>query len=215
MVTLTLKEKKRRKWNRVAFLLLTLSLCLLTCGVSTAFFEYVKSGNKVNTIETGQMVFTYSESNDAGSGIYIENAMPTSDEDGKNLRIANQYFDFQIYTNIISAPLEYQIVAAKQSNSTLPDDYVKIYLTRREGNYETPVEETTPNGEVILFSQLANTDYPGQTGKVIYRETVTNNKEYSKEYRLRMWVKEDVDVLDSNFSNKQFSIKINVYARSL
>lgn len=214
-VALTEEEERERKGKKIIVLLLLLSIIVFTAGASYAFFQYIERGNTVNVIETGDMVFRYDESKSSDNGIRLVDALPMSDMDGKSLQAPHQYFDFQVYTNIVNSPVEYQVVASVQEDTNLPYDDVKVYLTEKNGNQETPVDGSIVDGKVIKFSTLPETNYPGQTGKVIYRETLQRRTDYSKTFRLRLWVSDDVDPETDDYLGKKFSIKVNVYAQSL
>lgn len=209
-------DKKNYKNSRIVFALLLLSLLFMTGGLSYAFFEYIGKGNTTNSIETGDLIFRYDENVSQGNGIQLVNALPISDENGKTLQAAHQMFDFQVFTNIIDTSLEYQIVAKKQADSNFNEHYVKIYLTEIKGNQEIPITSTIKeDGSVIRYSELPETNFPNETGELIYRETMKNVAKYTKNFRLRMWIADDADVSSSDYVNKKFSIKINVYAQSV
>lgn len=211
-----MSDKRNYKSSRIIFFLLLLSLLFMTGGFSYAFFTYIGNGNTTNTIETGNMIFRYDENASQGNGIQLVNALPINDETGKTLQATHQIFDFQVFTNIVDTSLEYQIVAQKQSNSNFNEHYVKIYLTEIKGNQEVPIISTIKSdGSVIRYSELPETNFPNQTGKLIYRETMKNVAKYTKNFRLRMWVADDTDASSSDYPNKKFSIKINVYAQSV
>ncbi len=210
------ENEKKKRHPSILIILFLLSIVLVTMGVSFAFFEYIERGNTVNYVETGNMIFRYDESNREGNGIRIVDAFPITDAEGKVLTGSNQTFDFQVYTNIVDNPVEYQIVAVKQDNCTLEESDVKVYLTQVNGSQETPVRNAIKSdGTVLRYSDLEDTDFPNQEGQIIYRHTMTNHTSYTQDYRLRMWIAEDVNPADPNFSNKVFSIKVNVYARSV
>lgn len=208
-------DKRNYKSTRTIFALLLLSLLFITGGFSYAFFEYIGKGNTANLIETGNMIFRYDENSSQGNGIQLVNALPMSDENGKTLQSAHQMFDFQVFTNILDTSLEYQIVAKKQADSNFNEHYVKIYLTEIKGNQEIPITSTIkPDGSVIRYSEFPETNFPNQTGKLIYRETMKNVAKYTKNFRLRMWIANDADASSDDYANKKFSIKVNVYAQS-
>lgn len=201
----------------ITLVLLLLSILALTIGSSFAFFQYVLKGNTVNYIETGDVIFAYNEGKDVTNGIKIADALPVSDTEGKVLSAPNQTFDFQILSNIANTPIEYQVVAQTEADSTLSSNYVKVYLTSLTGGIEEPVLGAIKGNAVIKYSELLDTDFPGQTGKVIYRETMNlaAGQKYSKSFRLRMWIAADTNINNADYMNKRFSIKVNTFATSL
>ena len=197
-------------------LLLLLSLALITAGTSFAFFEYMTRGTTENYIETANVIFRYDEKEGQGNGILLRNQLPIADEVGKQLEGENQTFDFDVFTNIQDMSIKYQLIATKEESSDLPEEFVKIYLTQVDGDQENPVKSTLhEDGEVVLYSELADTKYNNQDGKVIYEEVMNNKEDYMKSFRLRMWVSNEVDALDDIYMNKEFSIKVSIFAISV
>ena len=77
-----------------------ISLVLITAGVTYAFFSYAKQGTTENVIKTGTITFLYDELEGVGNGIKITDAIPMTDEVGKALADANQYFDFKVTSTV-------------------------------------------------------------------------------------------------------------------
>lgn len=202
---------------------LLLSLCCLILGLSYAIFQYSREGTKENTITSGRLSFFYDEKEAAGNGIYLVNALPMSDEDGKELSGSNSVFDFQVLATTKGSPIFYEVVLYWTDKSTdaniLPASAIKTYLTEIDGVTETPVSTTvTENGTVKLYSELQDSIYfdPDSHHKVLYQEMISKNTEnYQKGFRLRLWIKEDGNqVTDNqwNYSNQSFSAKVVVHA---
>ncbi len=202
---------------------LLLSLCCLILGLSYAIFQYSREGTKENTITSGRLSFFYDEKEAAGNGIYLVNALPMSDEDGKELSGSNSVFDFQVLATTKGSPIFYEVVLYWTDKSTdaniLPASAIKTYLTEIDGVTETPVSTTvTENGTVKLYSELQDSIYfdPDSHHKMLYQEMISKNTEnYQKEFRLRLWIREDGNqVTDNqwNYSNQSFSAKVVVHA---
>ena len=103
----------------------------------------------------------------------------------------------------------------KNENSTLDDDWVKVYLTTFEGNQEQETPITANSGNVTTYNQLATTTNSLLTGKTIYYGNVQAGEvAYSKKFLLRMLVKDpNTDNFDYTVLNdKKFSLKVNVAA---
>ena len=202
---------------------LLLSLCCLILGLSYAIFQYSREGTKENTITSGRLSFFYDEKEAAGNGIYLVNALPMSDEDGKELSGSNSVFDFQVLATTKGSPIFYEVVLYWTDKSTdaniLPASAIKTYLTEIDGVTETPVSTTIDeNDKVKVYSELQNSIYFDLDShhKVLYQEMISKNTEnYQKEFRLRLWLKEDGNqVTDNqwNYSNQSFSAKVVVHA---
>ncbi len=141
-------------------------LVVAVVGVSFAAFSYSKKGEKVNTITTGTITMSYSETT---NGINLTNALPMSDGVGKALSEEEQYFDFTVSANITgTTTINYAITASKEEESTLPDTAVKVYLTDMDGTADTQIlaptkvsgltpttgsePSGTPSGQFILHT---------------------------------------------------------------
>ena len=73
-----------------------------------------------------------------------------------------------------------------------------------DGTLETPIS----SDPVKTYGEYEDTKLADTKGKTLYQETISKGRKVQEQYRLRMWVKEDA----TNYSNKQFSLRINVYA---
>lgn len=223
------EEKDREKNNHrnqiILSILGVLALIVVTAGVSYAFFTYAKEGTTVNTISTGTLRFLYTENTNVGNGINITNALPMTDAQGLIQTGVGNVFDFTIDATTAGATsIAYEINAIKQSTSTLPDEVIKIVLSDTTGGSQVFGGEgnlTGTNG--VLFSDLTPTTIESAKGYKLYSATVpANQPNYSKTFRLRMWIDEKADfspALDSTtgegrYNGKSFSVKINVYANA-
>ena len=151
-----------------------------------------------NTIQSGQVKMSYSESNEIG----MNNALPIKDSEGKAL---NNYFDFQVLSYIktrandsTQRKLNYNIVLEPISiDNPLSDSEIKVYLTKVEGSTETVVVQPTTISNLnqyVLKSQ---------------EEIFSNNKkEVTTSYRLRAWIDASVDT--NKFNEKKYSYKFRV-----
>lgn len=209
---------KRSKTNILAIIILFISLVFLFSGISYSIFQYFGMGMTNNVIQTGKIVFSYSDAYGSENGISIENAMPIPDDTGKVLFGSEEYFDFTVSATTTSSNIAYEITVLKSAESTLDEKYVKVYLTTIEGTQEIETPITTQNATVLTYNQLNHTNNPLLTGKTVYYGTVQAGAvSYSRRFRLRMWV---TDLGDSNLdysqiNDKYFSLKVAVAASSL
>lgn len=208
---------KRSKINIIAVVFLFLSLICLFAGISYAIFTYFGEGMTNNVIQTGRVVFSYSDADGGSNGINIENATPIPDDMGKILSGEGEYFDFSVSATTTSSDLVYEIVVNKNDNSTLDPKFVKIYLTTFEGSEEIETPLTSLSTGVITYDSLKDTTNPLLTGKTIYYGNVqAGEAAYGKKFRLRMWVaSSEEDNFDyEQVNDKYFSVKVNVAASS-
>lgn len=197
-----LKEKEENRRKYIFFLIIFLLLLFVaTFGITYTIYKG-DMGENGQEIITNEIIFTYSDVDKSGNGIYITDAFPTTDLIGKKLLGKNEYFDFSVTATSKSSNINYKLLIDKGSDSTLSNDSVRIYLTSLNGNLETDVLLTD-------FSNLKEEKVNGKDYYVLYEKTL--NKEidnYSDLYRLRMWVKEDA----VDYEEKRFSLKVDVIA---
>ena len=153
-----------------------------------------------NTIQSGQVKMSYSESNEIG----MNNALPIKDSEGKTL---NNYFDFKVLSYIktrandsTQRKLNYNIVLEPLTvDNPLSDSEIKVYLTKVESGTETVVVEPTTieklNNKVLSSKE----------------EIFSNNKaEVVTSYRLRAWIDESVDTTKLNEKKYSYKFRVNI-----
>ncbi|MEG1986940.1 MAG: hypothetical protein RR047_00540 [Bacilli bacterium] len=211
-----MREKRKQVFLGI---LLIISFIMVVLGTSYAIFTFAKAGTVENTITTGNLTFVYDEQVGQGNGITIANALPISDDTGKVLVGDSNVFNFQIIASTIGMPINYEVYAERQNNSTLPGSVAKIYLTTNTESVEIPSKKTvTDGGKVKTYNELTDTAIIGQTGKVIYQEFIKKDTvNYIKNFRLRMWLSDAATtVTDGNwdYNNQTFSVKVSVFAHN-
>lgn len=211
--------------KRIILVILELILVIgVTIGVTLAFLSYTKEGTKENTITAGAVTFHYNE--DSGQGISLIDALPISDGAGQT---QNNYFDFTITSNNgTEVNIPYMITARKVGNDETRIDpkYVKVYLTK-----VTTENDTDSETEVLFdnYNNLGMVTKNNHDEEVLWIDSVAaNTLNYTQKYRLRIWLDSSLDFsplkdnsgnyIEENGeyvypnNNKQFSIKVNVYA---
>ena len=189
-----------------------IGLMIVTIGVSYAFFNYAKSGTKENVLTTGTITFLYTETDKAGTGINISDALPTSDSVGKSQMGSGKVFNFKIESTTPSnMSIPYVITARMKDTSTLSKDVVKLYLTKLSGT-ETPTDITGING--IIYNDLVQYDkVTDHDERIIYQDIIPNSTtNYLQEFNLRMWIIDGLDYSSGNYDGKSFTLNINVYS---
>ena len=198
-----LKEKEAKEKHRrhlVYLLLLLVLLFFSTFGITYTLYKG-DSGENIDII-TDKILFTYSDVEKGGKGIYMTNTKPISDEVGKNLLGTSQFFDFSITATSKKANLKYRLLVKKGKDSTLEDKDVRLYLTTTNGNVEKELVLTN-------VSNLTKTTFNNEEYYILYEKTLEKGiKDYSDLYRLRMWVNEDA----TDFNDKMYSLKVDVYS---
>ena len=84
-------------------------LIIAIIGVSYAAFRFTGEGQRVNTITTGSITMTYTETDNV---INLEGALPTTDRTGKTL---SDYFEFTVSSSISGdVNINYEISAKRK-----------------------------------------------------------------------------------------------------
>ena len=192
-----------KKKENIVIIVLLVVMILALIGVSYAAYTYSGLGTKVNTITTGSITMTYTESSNT---ISLTGALPTTDKTGKVRLNPGEYFDFTVSSKISgNININYEISAKKESG-TLEDKYIKLYLTRvkEDGTEEELMSPENYNEEV------SNNDYTGRPANEMSLYTNSMSSSESNNYRLRMYVDESYNP-QGDGGGKTFSVRVNVY----
>lgn len=191
-------DNNKKKRILILLALMLFNLALVSFG-TYAFWDIAGdsiTGN--NSISTGQIKMSYTESNE----IKMENAIPLPDDAGK---ILSDYFDFQVLSYIKTKEsdnkkrmLNYNIILEPINvNNPLHDNEIKVYLTKVENGVEKVVVEP------ITIDKLNNYILKSE------EEAFSNNKDrVLTSYRLRAWIDEDVNT--DKVTGKSYSYKFRV-----
>ena len=182
-------------------------LVVAVVGVSFAAFSYSKTGERLNTITTGTITMSYSETT---NGINLTNALPMTDAVGMELKETNQYFDFTVNATISGdTTINYAVTATKEMpDSTIPDNGVKVYLTDMDGDADTQILAPTKVSELTATTGSEESGTPA--GQYILT-TGTFDATSNHKYRLRMWVAEDYAAPETS---QTYKLRVNVYGRA-
>ena len=197
---------KTRKEILIIGLMLLLVIALI--GVSYAAFKFTGVGQRENTITTGSITMSYTESSNT---ISLDGALPTTDETGMKRLNPGEYFDFTVSSTITGAVnINYEISAKDVTTSERKIDgsNIKLYLTRltSDGTEEQVMSPETYNEETN-----AN-NFTGRPANEMSLYTSSMSSSESNTYRLRMYVDEDYNP-QGDGGNLQFSVQVNVYGR--
>ena len=192
-----------KKKEKIVLVGLILLLVVTIVGVSYAAFSYSKRGEKVNTITTGQIVMTYTETDNI---IQIDGALPTTDKTGTVQLKAGEYFDFNISSTIVgNVNINYEISAKEVGESTIAGSNIKLYLTKLNGSEEEPL--MTPE---TYHEEAEENTYTGRPAGEMSLYKGSMNSSENNNYRLRMYVDENYNP-QGDGGGLTFSIRINVY----
>ena len=199
-----------KKKENIIIIVALVVMVLAVVGVSYAAFNYSKTGTKINSITTGKVTMTYTESDNV---IKIDKALPTTDETGKVRLKEGEYFDFTVSSEIVGdININYEISAKDVTDSgarKIDGSNIKLYLTKvnEDGSEEGLMAPETYNEETS-----AN-DYTGRPANEMSLYTSSMNSSENNNYRLRMYVTEEYNP-QGDGGGLTFSVRINVYGKA-
>ena len=197
-----------KKEENIFMILLFLLMIIAILVVSYAAFSYSAIGTKLNSIITGAVTMSYSETT---NGINLVNALPTTDKTGMVRLMEGEYFDFTISSTILGdVNINYEISAKKQAGNTIAGKYIKLYLTKLTDDGK---EESLMTPSVYSEQTEANA-YTGRPANEMSLYSSSMNSSEVNKYRLRMYVDESYNP-QGDGGGLTFSVKINVYGKAL
>ena len=197
-----------KKKENIIIIVVLLIMVIAIIGVSYAAFSYSGLGTKVNSITTGSITMTYTETDNT---ISLSGALPTTDATGKVRLTEGEYFDFTVSSKIAgNVNINYEISAkdVTTSDRKIDGSNIKLYLTRLTDAGEE--ELMTP--EVYNEEATAN-DYTGRpSGEMsLYQSSMNSSEEHH--YRLRMYVTEEYNP-QGDGGGLTFAVRVNVYGKA-
>ena len=195
--------------NRKKIVLVFLSIVLIvvvTVGISYAAFNYVKTGQTLNTITTGAISMSYEESENS---ISLTGALPTTQATGKKRLNEGEYFDFTIKSSIRgNMDINYEIVAQEEDGNTFSSSNIYYYLTKVNSNGS----ETEVMAPRKYYAEKEENIYTGRPAGVfsMFTGNLAEQGETSITYRLRLWVDEAYNPQNDD-GGLTYKAKVNVY----
>ena len=198
-----------KKRENIVIIVVLVVMIIAIVGVSYAAFSFGKTGSKVNTITTGSITMTYTETDNT---ISLTGALPTTDKTGMVRLNPGEYFDFSISSEITgNVNINYEISAKDITDSgarKIDGSNIKLYLTKLNGDKE----EALMVPETYNEESSENTYTGRPTGEMSLYTSSMNSSE-SNNYRLRMYVDEGYNP-QGDGGNLQFTVQINVYGKA-
>ena len=196
-----------KKRENIVIISVLILMVIAVIGVSYAAYNYSKIGSKVNTITTGAITMSYTETDNT---ISLTGALPTTDKTGKTRLTDGEYFDFKVSSSITgNVNINYEISAkdVTTSDRKIDGSNIKLYLTEIVDGKEQ--ELMTPE---VYNEEASSNSYTGRPAKEMSLYTSSMNSSEEHTYRLRMYVKEEYNP-QGDGGNLSFSVKINVYGK--
>ena len=117
-----------KKRENIIIIVVLIVMVIAIIGVSYAAFRFSQTGNTANTITTGSITMTYTESDNT---ISLNGALPTTDKTGTVRLTAGEYFDFNVSSEITGdVNINYEISAKEVGDGTIDGSNIKLYLTK-------------------------------------------------------------------------------------
>ena len=198
--------------NKRKIILLIVSIIVLvvvTVGVSYAAFTYSGLGKRENTITTGAISMSYTESTNT---ISMNNALPTTDTTGKTRTNSGEYFDFTVKSSIAgNTDINYEIAAKEETGNTFNGSNIKYYLTSVDSNGN----ETEVMAPRTYYEEPSGNVYTGRPSDMmsLYVGNLKNQGETTINYRLRIWVDENYNPQNDN-GGLTYKVRVNVYGQT-
>ena len=199
----------KNKNKYLVLILIIFILLIAIVGISYAAFNYVGTGQKLNTITTGAISMNYIESSNV---IYMNNALPTTDATGKKRLNTGEYFDFTVKSSIKgNTDINYEIAAKEESGNTFSGKNIKFYLTKVTSD-GTEIEAMPPK---TYSEDTTSNIYTGRPSDMMSLFVGNLNQQGDTEikYRLRLWVDENYNPQNDN-GGLIYKVKVNVYGQT-
>ena len=199
----------RKQMKDILTIVVSAFMLVVVIGISYAAFSYSGLGKKVNTITTGAISMSYTESSNT---ISINNALPTKDSTGKTRKDAGDYFDFTVKSSISgNADINYEIAAKADSSNTFSGANIKYYLTTVDSNGK----ETEVMAPRTYYEEPSGNVYTGRPADMmsLYTGNLKNQGDTIINYRLRLWVDENYNPQNDN-GGLTYKVKVNVYGQT-
>ena len=199
----------KNKKKDLVLILIVFILLIAIVGISYAAFNYVGTGQKLNTITTGAISMNYIESSNV---ISMNNALPTTDNTGKKRLNTGEYFDFTVKSSIKgNTDINYEIAAKEESGNTFSGKNIKFYLTKV--NSDGTEEEVMP--PKTYSEDTTSNIYTGRPADMMSLFVGNLNQQGDTEikYRLRLWVDENYNPQNDN-GGLIYKVKVNVYGQT-
>ncbi len=206
-------------------------LVVAVVGVSFAFFTYSKTGEKNNVLTAGSIFFDFSEGSEIKLinqfPISDEAGKALSDDNGKNGVLtfdvkgydgSKKGIDYTVYAIKGEIPTKDKITelgeTTYEETDRLKDQDIKFYLTAESKNGTSGVTSSSPNGIDNKFSspQKVNNNNKQLTDETTDDNAVvlatgkitaeTKENEQTDTYKFRMWISDDVVVINNDMSNE-------------
>ena len=191
------------KTKNILFIILGISVILILVVIFSFIMFFKHQKNNVNeVIKNSVVTMNYKTST---ADFKLANLTPISNEVGKALRTEGSYFDFAVSSQLDEdSSVQYEIALIKDSESTISDNDVVIYLEKQNSGSYAKVDDPK------IFTPSKKKTSLGSPAKSMVVDKVTLSSEKVVNYRLRMWIREGAVVDPSGV----YSVKVKVFGQA-
>ena len=191
------------KTKNILFIILGISVILILVVIFSFIMFFKHQKNNVNeVIKNSVVTMNYKTST---ADFKLANLTPMSNEVGKALRTEGSYFDFAVSSQLDEdSSVQYEIALIKDSESTISDNDVVIYLEKQKSGSYAKVDDPK------IFTPSKKKTSLGSPAKSMVVDKVTLSSEKVVNYRLRMWIREGAVVDPSGV----YSVKVKVFGQA-
>lgn len=191
------------KTKNILFIILGISVILILVVIFSFIMFFKHQKNNVNeVIKNSVVTMNYKTST---AEFKLANLTPMSNEVGKALRTEGSYFDFAVSSQLDEdSSVQYEIALIKDSESTISDNDVVIYLEKQNSGSYAKVDDPQ------IFTPSKKKTSLGSPAKSMVVDKVTLSSEKVVNYRLRMWIREGAVVDPSGV----YSVKVKVFGQA-
>lgn len=189
--------------KNILFIILGISVILILVVIFSFIMFFKHQKNNVNeVIKNSVVTMNYKTST---ADFKLANLTPMSNEVGKALRTEGSYFDFAVSSQLDEdSSVQYEIALIKDSESTISDNDVVIYLEKQNSGSYAKVDDPK------IFTPSKKKTSLGSPAKSMVVDKVTLSSEKVVNYRLRMWIREGAVVDPSGV----YSVKVKVFGQA-
>ena len=191
------------KTKNILFIILGISVILILVVIFSFIMFFKHQKNNVNeVIKNSVVTMNYKTST---ADFKLANLTPMSNEVGKALRTEGSYFDFAVSSQLDEdSSVQYEIALIKDSESTISDNDVVIYLEKQNSGSYAKVDDPK------IFTPSKKKTSLGSPAKSMVVDKVTLSSEKVVNYRLIMWIREGAVVDPSGV----YSVKVKVFGQA-
>lgn len=191
------------KTKNILFIILGISVILILVVIFSFIMFFKHQKNNVNeVIKNSVVTMNYKTST---ADFKLANLTPMSNVVGKDLRTEGSYFDFAVSSQLDEdSSVQYEIALIKDSESTISDNDVVIYLEKQNSGSYAKVDDPK------IFTPSKKKTSLGSPAKSMVVDKVTLSSEKVVNYRLRMWIREGAVVDPSGV----YSVKVKVFGQA-